>query len=146
MRATGDADLDFNPMIDRQAEDRCHRIGQVPLPALSVCAHRQRAFGARRVEFNALNVKETAEAGGRDGVALWCVHWQTRPVTIYKLVSAGTVDEKIYSIAERKGHLANTMLGEGTDDAADQAQDNIQDLIQEILGRHLAELEAHGTH
>ena len=43
-------------------------------------------------------------------------------------------------------HLANTMLGEGTDDAADQAQDNIQDLIQEILGRHLAELEAHGTH
>ena len=52
----------------------------------------------------------------------WCLHWQTRPVTIYKLVSAGTVDEKIYSIAERKGHLANTMLGEGTDDAADQAQ------------------------
>ena len=29
-------------------------------------------------------------------------HVQTRPVTIYKLVSAGTVDEKIYNIAERK--------------------------------------------
>ncbi|KAG8498721.1 hypothetical protein CXB51_005049 [Gossypium anomalum] len=45
-------DMDFNPQIDRQAEDRCHRIGQ------------------------------------------------TRPVTIYRLVTKGTVDENVYEIAK----------------------------------------------
>ncbi|GMH79941.1 hypothetical protein TL16_g08330, partial [Triparma laevis f. inornata] len=43
-------DLDFNPTVDLQAEDRCHRIGQ------------------------------------------------TRPVTVYKLVTEGSVDEKIYEM------------------------------------------------
>ena len=47
-------DSDFNPQVDRQAEDRCHRIGQ------------------------------------------------TRPVTVYKLVAAGTVDEQIVALAESK--------------------------------------------
>ncbi|KAG5037888.1 hypothetical protein JHK86_018728 [Glycine max] len=47
-------DMDFNPQIDRQAEDRCHRIGQ------------------------------------------------TKPVTIYRLVTKGTVDENVYEIAKRK--------------------------------------------
>ena len=47
-------DCDFNPQIDRQAEDRCHRLGQ------------------------------------------------TKPVTIYRLVTEKTVDERIVAIAERK--------------------------------------------
>ncbi|MCL7036967.1 hypothetical protein MKW94_004046 [Papaver nudicaule] len=47
-------DMDFNPQMDRQAEDRCHRIGQ------------------------------------------------TKPVTIIRLVTKGTVDENIYEIAKRK--------------------------------------------
>lgn len=47
-------DMDFNPQIDRQAEDRCHRIGQ------------------------------------------------TKPVTIYRLVTKDTVDENVYEIAKRK--------------------------------------------
>ena len=86
-------DLDFNPMVDRQAEDRCHRIGQ------------------------------------------------TRPVTVYKMVSKGTVDEKIYSISERKGLLAATMMGEqDREGAGDADEGNIQNLIQEILQRHLLEV------
>ena len=56
-RATGHVDLDFNPMIDRQAEDRCHRIGQVPLPPLSSCA------SALRARARALNL--TGRSGGR---------------------------------------------------------------------------------
>ena len=47
-------DCDFNPQIDRQAEDRCHRLGQ------------------------------------------------TKPVTIYRLVTEKSVDERIVAIAERK--------------------------------------------
>ncbi|XP_004498207.1 protein CHROMATIN REMODELING 19 [Cicer arietinum] len=55
-------DMDFNPQIDRQAEDRCHRIGQ------------------------------------------------TKPVTIYRLVTKGTVDENVYEIAKRKLGLDAAVL------------------------------------
>ncbi|KAB2090540.1 hypothetical protein ES319_A03G130000v1 [Gossypium barbadense] len=60
-------DMDFNPQIDRQAEDRCHRIGQ------------------------------------------------TRPVTIYRLVTKGTVDENVYEIAKRKLTLDAAVLESGLD-------------------------------
>ncbi|KAK9819591.1 hypothetical protein WJX72_000080 [[Myrmecia] bisecta] len=55
-------DVDFNPQIDRQAEDRCHRLGQ------------------------------------------------TRPVTVYRLVSRGTVDEGIHGLAQRKLRLDAAVL------------------------------------
>ncbi|KAF4351865.1 hypothetical protein G4B88_030360 [Cannabis sativa] len=58
-------DMDFNPQIDRQAEDRCHRIGQ------------------------------------------------TKPVTIYRLVTKNTVDENIYEIAKRKLVLDAAVLESG---------------------------------
>ncbi|KAH9658725.1 protein CHROMATIN REMODELING 19 [Citrus sinensis] len=60
-------DMDFNPQIDRQAEDRCHRIGQ------------------------------------------------TRPVTIYRLVTKGTVDENVYEIAKRKLILDAAVLESGVE-------------------------------
>lgn len=50
-------DIDFNPFNDKQAEDRCHRLGQ------------------------------------------------TRDVTIYKLISEGTVEEGILALAEKKMKL-----------------------------------------
>mmetsp|Transcript_906 Transcript_906/g.1726 ORF Transcript_906/g.1726 Transcript_906/m.1726 type:complete len:425 (+) Transcript_906:121-1395(+) len=55
-------DLDFNPIHDRQAEDRCHRIGQ------------------------------------------------TRPVSVYKMVAAGTVDEKILTKADKKTEVNSALL------------------------------------
>ncbi|XP_058183492.1 protein CHROMATIN REMODELING 19 [Rhododendron vialii] len=58
-------DMDFNPQIDRQAEDRCHRIGQ------------------------------------------------TKEVTIYRLVTKGTVDENVYEIAKRKLVLDAAVLKSG---------------------------------
>ncbi|CAA2954863.1 CHROMATIN REMODELING 19 [Olea europaea subsp. europaea] len=60
-------DMDFNPQIDRQAEDRCHRIGQ------------------------------------------------TKPVTVYRLVTKGTVDENVYEIAKRKLTLDAAVLESGAD-------------------------------
>ncbi|GAB4819342.1 hypothetical protein N2152v2_006388 [Parachlorella kessleri] len=47
-------DVDFNPQIDRQAEDRCHRLGQ------------------------------------------------TKPVTVYRLITRTSVDENIYNLSQRK--------------------------------------------
>ena len=58
-------DLDFNPVSDRQAEDRCHRIGQ------------------------------------------------TRPVTVYKLVTANTVDAKILEMGKRKNEVNTMLMGDG---------------------------------
>jgi SWI/SNF-related matrix-associated actin-dependent regulator 1 of chromatin subfamily A len=67
-------DVDFNPQIDKQAQDRCHRVGQ------------------------------------------------TKPVTVYRLVAAGTVDESVYDCASRKEALANDALSGGieSDDAPDK--------------------------
>ncbi|KAF5186590.1 Chromatin remodeling [Thalictrum thalictroides] len=60
-------DMDFNPQIDRQAEDRCHRIGQ------------------------------------------------TKAVTVYRLVTKGTVDENVYEIAKRKLVLDAAVLESGVE-------------------------------
>ena len=65
-------DCDFNPQIDRQAEDRAHRLGQ------------------------------------------------TRPVTVYRLVTADTVDERIVSIAEKKLDLDAAILSDGKAMAAEK--------------------------
>jgi hypothetical protein len=52
----------MNPQVDRQAEDRCHRLGQ------------------------------------------------TRPVTVHRMVLAGTVDNNIHQIAQRKLRLDKEVL------------------------------------
>jgi SWI/SNF-related matrix-associated actin-dependent regulator 1 of chromatin subfamily A len=81
-------DLDFNPQNDRQAEDRCHRIGQ------------------------------------------------TKPVTVYKLVSQGTVDEKIWDISCRKARFADAALGEGAGNAGredEQKGSMMKEMLAEAL-------------
>jgi SWI/SNF-related matrix-associated actin-dependent regulator 1 of chromatin subfamily A len=80
-------DCDFNPQIDRQAEDRCHRLGQ------------------------------------------------TKTVTVYRLVTEGSVDEKIVAIAEQKLNLGSTILAEG-DQAKPDAKDEtraMQAIIEELV-------------
>ncbi|KAG6405487.1 hypothetical protein SASPL_133077 [Salvia splendens] len=70
-------DMDFNPQIDRQVEDRCHRIGQ------------------------------------------------TKPVTIYRLVTKGTVDENVYEIAKRKLTLDAAVLESGVVEDEGEMPDKI---------------------
>lgn len=86
-------DLDFNPQNDRQAEDRCHRLGQ------------------------------------------------TRPVTVYKLVSASSVDSKISEIASRKAAFADATLCEsggaaaaaGAGDRGESPTLGLKDVLSEAL-------------
>ncbi|KAG0573239.1 hypothetical protein KC19_VG161000 [Ceratodon purpureus] len=84
-------DVDFNPQMDRQAEDRCHRIGQ------------------------------------------------TKPVTVYRLVTNGTVDESIFRIAKQKLVLDAAVLESGGDKEYTAAQ-NERDVrtMGEILSALLA--------
>ncbi|PQP95390.1 protein CHROMATIN REMODELING 19 [Prunus yedoensis var. nudiflora] len=79
-------DMDFNPQIDRQAEDRCHRIGQV------------------------------------------------KPVTIYRLVTKGTVDENVYEIAKRKLVLDAAVLESGLE------MDNEGETSEKTMGEILSKL------
>lgn len=76
-------DMDFNPQIDRQAEDRCHRIGQ------------------------------------------------TKPVTVYRLVTKETVDEGVYKIAQRKLTLDSAVLKSGMD--VDSECEVSEKTMEEIL-------------
>ncbi|KAM7257304.1 hypothetical protein ACFE04_013045 [Oxalis oulophora] len=80
-------DMDFNPQIDRQAEDRCHRIGQ------------------------------------------------TKPVTIYRLVTKNTVDENIYEIAKRKLVLDAAVLEGGIelDNEGETSQRTMGEILSSLL-------------
>ncbi|KAJ8760540.1 hypothetical protein K2173_015207 [Erythroxylum novogranatense] len=80
-------DMDFNPQIDRQAEDRCHRIGQ------------------------------------------------TKPVTIYRLVTKGTVDENIYEIAKRKLILDAAILESGIEmvNEGDTSEKTMGEILSSLL-------------
>ncbi|XP_045536479.1 SWI/SNF-related matrix-associated actin-dependent regulator of chromatin subfamily A containing DEAD/H box 1 homolog [Papilio machaon] len=77
-------DIDFNPYNDKQAEDRCHRMGQ------------------------------------------------TRPVTIYRLLSSGTIEEGIYQVAQEKLNLEKHVTGADENDAAEQK--NVVRLLSVALG------------
>jgi SWI/SNF-related matrix-associated actin-dependent regulator 1 of chromatin subfamily A len=83
-------DLDFNPENDRQAEDRCHRIGQ------------------------------------------------TKDVTVYKLVTANTVDEDIYEMGERKRELSEQVLCDGRTKKSSEAGGDDATTISAILQKALS--------
>ncbi|XP_075494925.1 protein CHROMATIN REMODELING 19 isoform X1 [Primulina tabacum] len=80
-------DMDFNPQIDRQAEDRCHRIGQ------------------------------------------------TKPVTVYRLVTKNTVDENVYEIAKRKLTLDAAVLESGIqlDNQGDVPDKTMAEILSSML-------------
>lgn len=80
-------DMDFNPQIDRQAEDRCHRIGQ------------------------------------------------TKPVTVYRLVTKNTVDENVYEIAKRKLTLDAAVLESGiqVDNQGDVPDKTMAEILSSML-------------
>ncbi|KAL1456709.1 hypothetical protein WDU94_001417 [Cyamophila willieti] len=77
-------DVDFNPYNDKQAEDRCHRVGQ------------------------------------------------TKPVTIMRLITEGTVEENIYKVALEKLNLEKEVTSKDNDD--EEESRNIEQLLHEALG------------
>jgi len=59
---------------------------------------------------------------------------QTRPVTIYRLVARGTIEEQIVALHHRKRDLAQQLL-EGTDTSARLDADELLSLLREPLTR-----------
>ena len=59
---------------------------------------------------------------------------QTRPVTIYRLVTEGTIEEQIVDLHHRKRDLADQLLA-GADAAGQLNADELLDLLRQPLGR-----------
>jgi SNF2 family DNA or RNA helicase len=55
---------------------------------------------------------------------------QTRPVTVYRLITRDTIEEKIVALHERKRHLADSLL-EGTGEASSISTEELIGLLQE---------------
>jgi hypothetical protein len=55
---------------------------------------------------------------------------QQRPVTVYRLVTAGTIEERIVDLHHRKREFANSLL-EGTESAASISRDELLGLLSE---------------
>lgn len=80
-------DLDFNPQIDRQVEDHCHRFGH------------------------------------------------TKPVTIYRMVTRGTVDETVDEMAKWKLVLDAAVLdsGVGVDNEGDASSRTTGEILSSLM-------------
>lgn len=79
-------DMDFNPQIDRQAEDRCHRIGQTK----PVTIYRYLSI----LVLNSLTLGKSTKP--------WFFFFFFFVGKTKRLVTKGTVDENVYEIAKRK--------------------------------------------
>lgn len=77
-----------NPEVDRQSEDRCHRIGQTK--------------PVRDAPHAALSTECDAGLMGAG---------RTSQVTVYKLITEGTVDESIYKVQSAKRERTEALLG-----------------------------------
>jgi SNF2 family DNA or RNA helicase len=58
---------------------------------------------------------------------------QSRPVTVYRLVAANTIEEKIVALHHQKRDLADSLL-EGTETAARVTPEDLMELLREAGG------------
>nr|XP_022916427.1 SWI/SNF-related matrix-associated actin-dependent regulator of chromatin subfamily A containing DEAD/H box 1 homolog [Onthophagus taurus] len=77
-------DIDFNPYNDKQAEDRCHRMGQ------------------------------------------------KKPVTVYRLISKGTIEEGMWQLTQEKLKLEKEITGDGDTENTDVK--SVVNLLSSALG------------
>lgn len=85
---------DWNPMRDLQAMDRAHRIGQA-----SVCLVQ-------------LFTKETWHCIRVEKNSLVLSGFQKRVVNVYRLITRGTLEEKIMGLQKFKMSIANTVISQ----------------------------------
>jgi SNF2 family DNA or RNA helicase len=56
---------------------------------------------------------------------------QERPVNVYRLVSAGTIEEKVLALQERKRDLVARVVGDGAGSGAPLTAEDVRSLLEE---------------
>ena len=59
---------------------------------------------------------------------------QEKPVFVYKLIAAGSIEEKILGLQEKKAELAAGILNEDRESMAKFGEDDIRDLLAALPG------------
>ena len=54
---------------------------------------------------------------------------QTRQVMVYRLVAAGTIEDKVIALQERKRDLADQILGDGSALGGAMTADDLRELL-----------------
>ena len=54
---------------------------------------------------------------------------QTRPVNVYRMIAAGTIEEKVVALQQRKARLFRSVLGDGDTLARSLTADDIRGLL-----------------
>lgn len=86
-------DIDFNPYNDKQAEDRCHRVGQ-----------------DKWVKIKIFDLYPKKKKNIFFENFFWFVF---RPVTVMRFISKNSIEENIYQVALEKLNLEKEISSEG---------------------------------
>lgn len=58
---------------------------------------------------------------------------QDKPVTVYRLIAAGTIEEKVYALQQRKQELFDAVMGDSALDAAPLTNSDIAELLSQSV-------------
>ncbi len=107
---------------------RAFRVGEAPVFLISLKAG---GFGLTLTEADYVFLLDPWWNPAAEAQAIDRTHriGQTRPVSVYRLIAAGTIEEKVLALQERKARLFQSVLGD--DDALAKAltADDIRELL-----------------
>ena len=137
--------MDFNPQIDRQAEDRCHRLGQTRPVKVCPRAAGPPSFRAVTKKGAALSSRPApaitrTSAPRNKGPRSLSTHspntWLLTPGApapapalvpqVYRLITKNSVDQNIYNLSQRKLRMDSAVLDGITTGKGGKADETVQ--------------------
>jgi superfamily II DNA or RNA helicase len=114
---------------NRAARIEAFRSGSVPVFLISLKAG---GFGLTLTEADYVFILDPWWNPAAEAQAVDRTHriGQDKPVNVYRLVAADTIEEKVVALQERKRHLFAQVIGSGSDMAAPMSAEDIRGLLE----------------